>query len=82
MIRTSRMRENAVDRTQIERFLAESLADRKLTGSEKQTLAAWVADHAKNDQQKACSATTHLNWPGKPFPTPMPRSLSTGSRTC
>ena len=41
-----------MDRTQIERFLAESLADRKLSGSEKQTLAAWVADHAKNDQQK------------------------------
>ena len=52
MIRTSRLRENAVDRTQIERFLAESLADRKLSGSEKQTLAGWVADHAKNDQQK------------------------------
>lgn len=52
MIRTSRVRENAVDRTQIERFLAESLAGRKISGSEKQTLAAWVADHAKNDQQK------------------------------
>ncbi len=52
MIRTSRLRENAVDRTQIERFLAESLTDRKLSGSEKQSLAGWVADHAKNDQQK------------------------------
>ena len=52
MIRTSRVRENAVDRTQMERFLAESLVDRKLSGSEKQTLAVWVADYAKNDQQK------------------------------
>ena len=41
-----------MDRPEIERFLAESLADRKLSGSEKQVLAAWLADHASSDQQK------------------------------
>jgi len=41
-----------MDRTQIEGFLAQSLADRKLSGSEKQALAAWLADNATSDQHK------------------------------
>jgi mitochondrial cardiolipin hydrolase len=52
MIRTGRFRENGMDRTQIEGFLAQSLADRKLSGGEKQALAAWLADRAASDQQK------------------------------
>jgi phosphatidylserine/phosphatidylglycerophosphate/cardiolipin synthase-like enzyme len=38
--------------TEIERFLAQSLADRKLTGSEKQVLADWLGENATTDQQK------------------------------
>ena len=41
-----------MDRTQIEGFLAQSLADRKLSPGEKQTLMTWLAENAKNDQQK------------------------------
>jgi phosphatidylserine/phosphatidylglycerophosphate/cardiolipin synthase-like enzyme len=37
---------------EIERFLIQSLADRKLTGSEKEALADWLAQNAKTDQQK------------------------------
>jgi len=43
---------HTMDRTEIERFLAQSLADRKLSGGEKQALAAWLAEHAKSDQRK------------------------------
>jgi phosphatidylserine/phosphatidylglycerophosphate/cardiolipin synthase-like enzyme len=35
-----------------ERFLAESLADRRLTGSEKKALAAWLAEHAVTEQDR------------------------------
>lgn len=35
-----------------ERFLAESLADRRLTGSEKKALSAWLAEHAATDQDR------------------------------
>jgi len=38
---------NAAD---AERFLAETLADRKLSGGERQALAAWVAEHAPTEQ--------------------------------
>ena len=41
-----------MDRTEIEGFLAESLADRKLSGSEKQALAQWVEAHARSAQEK------------------------------
>jgi phosphatidylserine/phosphatidylglycerophosphate/cardiolipin synthase-like enzyme len=40
---------NAAD---AEAFLARSLADRKLSGSEKQALAAWLDANARTDQQK------------------------------
>jgi phosphatidylserine/phosphatidylglycerophosphate/cardiolipin synthase-like enzyme len=38
---------NAAD---AERFLAATLQDLALSGGEKQALAAWVAEHARNDQ--------------------------------
>lgn len=41
-----------MDRTEIEGFLAQSLADRKLSGGERQALAGWLAEHAKTDQKK------------------------------
>jgi phosphatidylserine/phosphatidylglycerophosphate/cardiolipin synthase-like enzyme len=37
---------------EIERFLAQTLADRKLTGSEKESLADWLAKRAPTDQQR------------------------------
>jgi phosphatidylserine/phosphatidylglycerophosphate/cardiolipin synthase-like enzyme len=36
----------------VERFLRQSLADRKLSGAEKQALADWLAGNARTDQQK------------------------------
>lgn len=36
----------------VEPFLTQSLADRKLSGSEKTALAGWLAQNAKTDQQK------------------------------
>jgi cardiolipin hydrolase len=41
-----------MDRTGIEAFLAESLADRKLSGSEKQALTQWVEEHARSAHEK------------------------------
>ena len=41
-----------MDRTGIEAFLAESLADRKLSGSEKQALAKWVEASARSAQER------------------------------
>ena len=41
-----------MDRTDIAKFLADSLADRKLSGSEKQALAGWLTDRAASEQQK------------------------------
>jgi cardiolipin hydrolase len=38
--------------TDIEHFLQKSLADRKVSGAEKQVLADWLADNAKTDQQR------------------------------
>jgi phosphatidylserine/phosphatidylglycerophosphate/cardiolipin synthase-like enzyme len=38
--------------TELERFLAQSLADRKLSGGEKQALAAWLAQNVKSDQER------------------------------
>lgn len=35
-----------------EQFLQQSLADRKVSGGERQALADWLADNAKTDQQK------------------------------
>ena len=35
-----------------EQFLQQSLADRKVSGAEKQALAEWLADNAKTDQQR------------------------------
>ena len=40
---------NPVD---LEHFLTQSLADRKLSGGEKQALADWLSQNAKSDQQK------------------------------
>jgi phosphatidylserine/phosphatidylglycerophosphate/cardiolipin synthase-like enzyme len=37
---------------EIERFLAQTLADRKLSGSEKESLADWLAKKAPTDQQR------------------------------
>jgi phosphatidylserine/phosphatidylglycerophosphate/cardiolipin synthase-like enzyme len=36
----------------LDRFLTQSLADRKLSGSERTALAAWLADHVTTDQQR------------------------------
>ena len=41
-----------MDRTDIERFLAETLADRKLSGGEKQALTKWVEANARSAQEK------------------------------
>lgn len=41
-----------MDRTEIEGFLADSLADRKLSGGEKQALARWVESNARSAQEK------------------------------
>jgi phosphatidylserine/phosphatidylglycerophosphate/cardiolipin synthase-like enzyme len=40
---------NAVE---AERFLAGSLADRRLTGGEKKALSAWLAEHAATEQDR------------------------------
>jgi len=41
-----------MDRSEIMGFFAASLADRKLSGSEKQALAKWVEEHARSAQEK------------------------------
>jgi cardiolipin hydrolase len=41
-----------MDRSDIERFLAETLADRKLSGGEKQALTKWVEANARSAQEK------------------------------
>lgn len=37
---------------EFEQFLTQSLADHKLSGSEKETLAAWLVQNVKTDQQR------------------------------
>jgi phosphatidylserine/phosphatidylglycerophosphate/cardiolipin synthase-like enzyme len=41
-----------MDRTEIERFLANSLRDRKLSGSEREALNEWLEQYAKSDQAR------------------------------
>jgi phosphatidylserine/phosphatidylglycerophosphate/cardiolipin synthase-like enzyme len=41
-----------MDRTAIGEFLAASLADRKLSGSERDALRGWLAEHVRDGQQR------------------------------
>jgi phosphatidylserine/phosphatidylglycerophosphate/cardiolipin synthase-like enzyme len=42
----------AMNENEAERFLAETLADRRLSGGEKRALSDWLAEHARTDQQR------------------------------
>ena len=37
---------------ELQRFLSQSLADRKLSGGEKSALADWLAKNVKTDQER------------------------------
>lgn len=43
---------------ELERFLLQALADRKLSGGEKQALAAWLAQNVKSDQDRGVARHT------------------------